>query len=77
MGRSALGSFKRRVLYSNVGHDYIVGWSKSSIRRNNDLPKWEDSLNEKYPDIVYQEHCKACESEQMIVFTSSNLDIIF
>ncbi|KAF3638601.1 putative WD repeat-containing protein WRAP73-like [Capsicum annuum] len=39
---SALGSFKRRVAYSN----------------------WEDSLNEKYPHIVYQEHCKACDSEQ-------------
>ncbi|XP_047264420.1 lipid droplet phospholipase 1 isoform X3 [Capsicum annuum] len=61
---SALGSFKRRVAYSNVGYDHIVGWRTSSIRRNNELPKWEDSLNEKYPHIVYQEHCKACDSEQ-------------
>lgn len=61
---SALGSFKRRVTYSNVGYDHIVGWRTSSIRRNNELPKWADSLNEKYPHIVYQEHCKACDSEQ-------------
>ncbi|XP_059627805.1 lipid droplet phospholipase 1-like isoform X2 [Cornus florida] len=61
---SALRSFKRRVLYSNVGYDHIVGWRTSSIRRNNELPKWEDSLNEKYPHIVYQEHCKAYDPEQ-------------
>ncbi|PHT86591.1 hypothetical protein T459_08697 [Capsicum annuum] len=61
---SALGSFKRRVAYSNVGYDRILFVLTSSIRRNNELPKWEDSLNEKYPHIVYQEHCKACDSEQ-------------
>ncbi|XP_019225308.1 PREDICTED: putative lipase ROG1 isoform X2 [Nicotiana attenuata] len=61
---SALASFKRRVAYSNVGYDHIVGWRTSSIRRNTELPKWEDSLNEKYPHIVYEEHCKACDSEQ-------------
>ncbi|XP_009768176.1 lipid droplet phospholipase 1-like [Nicotiana sylvestris] len=61
---SALRSFKRRVAYSNVGYDHIVGWRTSSIRRNNELPKWEDSLSEKYPHIVYEEHCKACDGEQ-------------
>ncbi|KAL6980919.1 hypothetical protein U1Q18_022554, partial [Sarracenia purpurea var. burkii] len=61
---SALRSFKRRVSYSNVGYDHIVGWRTSSIRRNCELPKWEGSLNEKYPHIVYEEHCKACDSEQ-------------
>uniref|UniRef100_A0A5B7B0V5 Putative lipase ROG1 isoform X1 n=1 Tax=Davidia involucrata TaxID=16924 RepID=A0A5B7B0V5_DAVIN len=61
---SALCSFKRRVAYSNVGYDHIVGWRTSSIRRNNELPKWEDSLNEKYPHIVYEEHCKAYDAEQ-------------
>ncbi|KAG5558276.1 hypothetical protein RHGRI_008269 [Rhododendron griersonianum] len=61
---SALGSFKRRVAYSNVRHDHIVGWRTSSIRRNSELPKWEDSLNEKYPHIVFEEHCKACDMEQ-------------
>ncbi|GAY60271.1 hypothetical protein CUMW_200650 [Citrus unshiu] len=40
----------------------IVGWRTSSIRRNSELPKWEDSLDEKYPHIVYHEHCKACDT---------------
>ncbi|KAI5394681.1 hypothetical protein KIW84_061349 [Lathyrus oleraceus] len=93
---SALRSFKRRVIYSNVGYDRIlhmyiflviigalssliafvfiwfsfiktldiVGWRTSSIRRDNELPKWEDTLNEKYPHVVYEEHCKACDTEQ-------------
>lgn len=25
--------------------------------------QWEDSLNEKYPHIVNEEHCKACDAE--------------
>ncbi|XP_057509449.1 lipid droplet phospholipase 1-like isoform X1 [Actinidia eriantha] len=61
---SALGSFKRRVAYSNVGYDHIVGWRTSSIRRNSELPKWEDYLNDKYPHIVYEEHCKAHDIEK-------------
>lgn len=61
---SALSSFKRRVTYSNVGYDHIVGWRTSSIRRKCELPKWEDSVNEKYPHVVYQEFCKACDSDQ-------------
>ncbi|TYH24287.1 hypothetical protein ES288_A03G080000v1 [Gossypium darwinii] len=61
---SALRLFKRRVLYANVGYDHIVGWRTSSIRRESELPKWGESLNEKYPHIVYEEHCKACDSEQ-------------
>ncbi|CAL5322912.1 hypothetical protein CsSME_00001332 [Camellia sinensis var. sinensis] len=61
---SALRSFKRRVAYSNVGYDHIVGWRTSSIRRNSELPKWQDSLNEKYPHVVYEEHCKAYDTEQ-------------
>ncbi|KAA8533901.1 hypothetical protein F0562_031418 [Nyssa sinensis] len=61
---SALRSFKRRVAYSNVGYDHIVGWRTSSIRRNSELPMWEDSVNEKYPHIVYEEHCKAYDAEQ-------------
>ncbi|CAI9768245.1 unnamed protein product [Fraxinus pennsylvanica] len=58
---SALQSFRRRVAYSNVGYDHIVGWRTSSIRRNNELPKWEDSVDEKYPHVVYEEHCKALD----------------
>ncbi|KAF5731045.1 putative lipase ROG1 isoform X1 [Tripterygium wilfordii] len=61
---SALRLFKRRVAYSNVGYDHIVGWRTSSIRRNCELPQWESSLDEKYPHIVYQEHCKASDVEQ-------------
>lgn len=58
---SALRAFKRRVAYSNVAYDHIVGWRTSCIRRMSELPKWEDSLNEKYPHIVYEEYCKECE----------------
>ncbi|KXG31135.2 hypothetical protein SORBI_3004G296500 [Sorghum bicolor] len=36
---SALQAFKRRVAYSNVGHDHIVGWRTSSIRKDSELPK--------------------------------------
>ncbi|XP_039037101.1 putative lipase C4A8.10 [Hibiscus syriacus] len=61
---SALCIFKRRVLYSNVAYDHIVGWRTSSIRRNGELPKWEESLIETYPHIVYEEHCKACDIDQ-------------
>lgn len=61
---SALRLFKRRVTYSNVGYDHIVGWRTSSIRRNSELPKWEDSIKEKYPHVVYEEHCKSYNGEQ-------------
>lgn len=56
---SALRAFRRRVAYSNVGYDHIVGWRTSCIRRMSELPKWEDSINEKYPHIVYEEFCEA------------------
>lgn len=61
---SALRAFKRRVTYSNVDYDRIVGWRTSSIRRNSELPKWEDSINEKYPHIVYEEHSKGVDAEK-------------
>ncbi|CAN1241842.1 Putative lipase ROG1 [Linum perenne] len=92
---SALRAFKRRVAYSNVGYDHIVGWRTSSIRRNNELPKavlefsnmffsfaasqcchvqlnyvfvvllqWEECLNEKYPHVVHEEHCKASDTDE-------------
>ncbi|KAF8412938.1 hypothetical protein HHK36_000910 [Tetracentron sinense] len=69
---SALRAFKRRVTYSNVGYDYIVGWRTSSIRRNSELPKWEDSLSEKYPHIVHEEHSKAYDGEQGIPITAED-----
>ncbi|KAK7351516.1 hypothetical protein VNO77_11036 [Canavalia gladiata] len=50
---SALRSFKRRVAYANVRYDQLVGWSTSSIRRRNELPKRRHlSRHEKYPHIV-------------------------
>ncbi|XP_010094795.2 putative lipase YOR059C isoform X2 [Morus notabilis] len=60
---SALQTFKRRVVYSNVGYDHIVGWRTSSIRRNVELPKWEDTVNEKYPHVVYEERCKGYDEQ--------------
>lgn len=56
---SALQAFKRRVAYSNVGHDHIVGWRTSSIRLNSELPKWVDSTSKIYPHVVYEELSKA------------------
>ncbi|KAI7732013.1 hypothetical protein M8C21_016850, partial [Ambrosia artemisiifolia] len=35
----------------------------SSIRRNIELPKWQDSVDEKYPHVVYEERCKAFDFE--------------
>ncbi|XP_058084446.1 lipid droplet phospholipase 1 isoform X2 [Magnolia sinica] len=61
---SALRAFGRRVVYSNVGYDHIVGWRTSSIRRNCELPKWEDSVSEKYPHIVYEEQSKGNDAEE-------------
>ncbi|KAK4749677.1 hypothetical protein SAY87_027126 [Trapa incisa] len=58
---SALCTFKRRVVYSNACYDHIVGWRTSSIRRNSDLPEWDESLNGKYPHIVHEEFCEASE----------------
>ncbi|KAL4178603.1 hypothetical protein AMTRI_Chr13g83090 [Amborella trichopoda] len=52
---SALRAFRRRVAYANVAYDHIVGWRTSSIRRNYELPKWENSLSERYPHIVHEE----------------------
>ncbi|KAK7290476.1 hypothetical protein RIF29_04925 [Crotalaria pallida] len=71
---SALRTFKRRVLYSNVEYDNIVGWRTSSIRRNNELPKWYGALNEKYPHVVYEEHCKACDAEQSDLVENTHSD---
>ncbi|XP_008801790.1 lipid droplet phospholipase 1-like isoform X1 [Phoenix dactylifera] len=76
---SALRAFKRRVAYANVGYDHVVGWRTSSIRRNSELPKWEDSLSEKYPHIVYEEHSKGtnadqCEQDSVINSDSDELE---
>ncbi|KAJ7965906.1 putative Alpha/beta-Hydrolases superfamily protein [Quillaja saponaria] len=56
---SALQSFRRRVAYANVRHDHLVGWSTSSIRRRNELPKRQQlSRHERYPHIVNVESAK-------------------
>ncbi|KAL6580625.1 hypothetical protein OROMI_008649 [Orobanche minor] len=82
---SAIRSFQRRVTYSNVGYDLlsfvvltknyldIVGWRTSSIRRNSELPKWEDSVDEKYPHVVYEERCKAYDNEQCDTTVEDNV----
>ncbi|VVA90677.1 unnamed protein product [Arabis nemorensis] len=50
---SALRCFKRRIAYANTSFDYLVGWSTSSIRGYNELPKLQRGpVNEKYPHIV-------------------------
>ncbi|CAL5205270.1 unnamed protein product [Lathyrus oleraceus] len=56
---SALGSFKRRVAYANIRYDQMVGWSTSSIRHRNELPKRRHlKRHEKYPHIVNEETAK-------------------
>nr|CAB3450560.1 unnamed protein product [Digitaria exilis] len=57
-------AFRRRVAYSNVRHDHIVGWRTSSIRQDSELPKWVDSTNKIYPHIVHEELSKAEAPDQ-------------
>ncbi|ONK73504.1 uncharacterized protein A4U43_C04F32300 [Asparagus officinalis] len=75
---SALKAFTRRVAYSNAVHDNIVGWRTSSIRRNSELPKWEEPLCETYPHVVYEELSKAVvyekPLEEDIVKNSTQVD---
>ncbi|CAL9204630.1 putative lipase ROG1 [Musa acuminata AAA Group] len=71
---SALQAFKRRVAYSNVDYDHIVGWRTSSIRRKSDLPEWEDSLNERYPHIVYEEYSAGSRNDKCVTDSLTNGD---
>ncbi|CAI9763084.1 unnamed protein product [Fraxinus pennsylvanica] len=49
---SALHSFKHRVAYANARFDHLVGWSSSSLRRRNELPKRRNlQKHPKYPHI--------------------------
>ncbi|KAK8966023.1 hypothetical protein KSP40_PGU012387 [Platanthera guangdongensis] len=50
---SALRSFKRRVTYANANYDHMVGWRTSSIRRQQDLPKYHLVEDENYQHIVH------------------------
>ncbi|KAJ4839383.1 hypothetical protein Tsubulata_040229 [Turnera subulata] len=62
---SALQSFKRRVAYANACSDSLVGWSTSSLRRRNELPKRKHfSRHEKYPHIVNVESAKSASLKE-------------
>ncbi|XP_015935016.1 lipid droplet phospholipase 1 [Arachis duranensis] len=57
---SALRSCKRHVAYANVRYDKLVGWSTSSIRHRNELPKRRNlSSHERYPHIVNVETARS------------------
>ncbi|CAL4918803.1 unnamed protein product [Urochloa decumbens] len=79
---SALRSFKRRVVYSNVCNDFIVGWRTSSIRRQNELPERRSFINNgTYPHIVYVEEPKVQDvdfSDAMIyqAKTTSEMEVM-
>ncbi|XP_048548132.1 uncharacterized protein LOC125527656 isoform X5 [Triticum urartu] len=68
--RSVVRSFKRYVAYSNVCGDFIVGWKTSSIRRQHELTKKGDFVDDvRYPHVVYVEKPKARDvdfSDEMI-----------
>ncbi|MQL86452.1 hypothetical protein Taro_018987 [Colocasia esculenta] len=56
---------------------YIVGWRTSSIRRNSELPEWEDSVSGKYPHIVYEEYSKGiteCSDTAVVDDSSDELE---
>ncbi|KAM2868885.1 hypothetical protein FF1_016894 [Malus domestica] len=62
---SALQSFKRRVTYANVHFDSLVGWSTSSLRRKNELPKLKHlSREENYPHIINVETIQSSSSRE-------------
>ncbi|PVH31298.1 hypothetical protein PAHAL_9G105600 [Panicum hallii] len=79
---SALRSFKRRVVYSNVCSDFIVGWRTSSIRRQHELPERKSFINDgRYPHIVYVEEPKVQDvdfSDAMIyqAKTTSEMEVM-
>lgn len=64
---SALQSFKRRVAYANVQFDHLVGWSTSSLRRRDELPKRRDlSRNEQFPHIVSVKAAETSSTQQEV-----------
>ncbi|XP_024022926.1 putative lipase ROG1 [Morus notabilis] len=63
---SALGSFKRRVAYANVRFDSLVGWSTSSLRHRDELPKLKrKSGGDKYPHIVNVETTRIASPQEV------------
>ncbi|OAY70686.1 hypothetical protein ACMD2_25322 [Ananas comosus] len=53
---------------------HIVGWRTSSIRRNSELPTWEDSPNKIYPHVVHEELVKGENPENCTENAVSNGD---
>ncbi|KAI3465211.1 hypothetical protein Pfo_021874 [Paulownia fortunei] len=63
---SALQSFRRRVAYANARFDYIVGWSSSSLRHRNELPKRRNLVKmAKYKHIVIEETSKTANRQEV------------
>ncbi|OMO57465.1 hypothetical protein COLO4_35370 [Corchorus olitorius] len=64
---SALQSFRRRVVYANASFDHIVGWSTSSLRRRNELPKIKHlPRGDKYPHVVNVETAKTDTLDEVL-----------
>ncbi|KAL4604445.1 hypothetical protein ACB092_10G194700 [Castanea dentata] len=65
---SALQSFKRRVTYANVLYDQLVGWSTSSLRRRDELPKHRHrSRDDKYRYIVNVETAETSSRQEVVL----------
>ncbi|XWS25454.1 hypothetical protein CRYUN_Cryun27aG0069700 [Craigia yunnanensis] len=63
---SSLQCFRRRVVYANASFDHIVGWSTSSLRRRNELPKIKHlPRGYKYPHIVNVETAKTATLDEV------------
>ncbi|KAL2505568.1 alpha/beta-Hydrolases superfamily protein [Abeliophyllum distichum] len=63
---SALHSFKRRVAYANASFDHVVGWSSSSLRRRNELPKRRNlQKHAKYPHIFDEVASKTVKPQEV------------
>ncbi|PIN13045.1 putative alpha/beta hydrolase [Handroanthus impetiginosus] len=60
---SALGAFRRRVLYANVSYDHMVGWRTSSVRREKELFKPPSRSLDGYKQVVDVEYCPPVLSE--------------
>ncbi|XP_039064459.1 uncharacterized protein LOC120209548 [Hibiscus syriacus] len=63
---TALQSFRRRVAYANADFDHIVGWSTSSLRRRNELPKIKHlPRGDRYPHIINLEAAKTAALDEV------------
>ncbi|KAK2660052.1 hypothetical protein Ddye_006585 [Dipteronia dyeriana] len=65
---SALQSFRHRVAYANARFDHFVGWSTSSLRRSNELPKRKNLKGYgKYPHIANVETAKNATTQRKVL----------